>query len=246
MGHAFGLGHTSDSTAIMYAFTSFSRCAGGARPLQPDDIAGIRAIYPGAATGVTPPTAAPSNVAVTVNGAASVTVSWNAVAALLAELPAAATSYRLDFRASPTGPAIQSIVATGSSMTVGIPPGIAGTFYVAVTGVNSAGAGPSSAPVPFTIGGGAGCTAAPPAPTGLAGRIVGGTASLSWNASPGATSYVVQAGLAPGASSLFNANVGNLTSISAGGLPAGFRAYVRVIAVNACGQSAPTADLLLQ
>jgi hypothetical protein len=34
-------------------------------------------------------------------------------------------------------------------------------------------------------------------------------------------------------------NVGPNTTVSAGGLPPGFSAWVRVIAVNACGQSPP-------
>lgn len=43
----------------------------------------------------------------------------------------------------------------------------------------------------------------------------------------------------------FNQNIGNATQVSAGGLPSGFRAFVRIVAVNACGQSAPTADVLV-
>ena len=69
---------------------------------------------------------------------------------------------------------------------------------------------------------------------------------VSWNAAAGAASYILRAGSVSGASDLYNAGVGALTTVSASGLPAGFRAYVRVIAVNACGQqSAATADVLI-
>jgi matrixin len=48
MGHALGLGHSSDSAATMTAFAHFdNRCAS----LTPDDIRGITSIYPGESTG---------------------------------------------------------------------------------------------------------------------------------------------------------------------------------------------------
>ena len=77
--------------------------------------------------------------------------------------------------------------------------------------------------------------------------LTAGTARLSWNAAPGAVSYIVQAGWLAGASDLFNGSVGALTSVSASALPPGFRAFVRVIAVNGCGlTSLPTPDFLVQ
>ncbi|MGE3191801.1 MAG: YfaP family protein, partial [Vicinamibacterales bacterium] len=47
-----------------------------------------------------------------------------------------------------------------------------------------------------------------------------------------------------GASNLFNGNVGASTTASSP-VGAGFQAFVRVFAVNACGTSAPTADFVL-
>jgi hypothetical protein len=44
---------------------------------------------------------------------------------------------------------------------------------------------------------------------------------------------------------VFNGNVGATTSVRAGGLPAGFRAYVSVIAVSACGPGAPSTEILI-
>jgi hypothetical protein len=118
---------------------------------------------------------------------------------------------------------------------------MSGTFYVAVAGVNSAGEGPLSTPVPFTIP-----CAVPLIPSSLTVSLGASTATATWNAARGASTYVVQVGTAPGASNLFSGNVGNRTTVSATAIPAGFRAYVRVIAVNACGASLPTPDVLIQ
>jgi Matrixin/Putative Ig domain len=44
MGHAIGLGHSSDSSSTMYAYAHFdNRCAS----LTPDDVQGVTSIYPG-------------------------------------------------------------------------------------------------------------------------------------------------------------------------------------------------------
>jgi matrixin len=52
-GHALGLDHSSVATATMYPSISF--CSSGARTLDPDDIAGVEALYP--PIGVKPNTA---------------------------------------------------------------------------------------------------------------------------------------------------------------------------------------------
>jgi hypothetical protein len=58
-GHAFGLGHSDISGTTM--FPGMSSCSTHVRTLDPDDIAGIRALYP--PTTAPPPTPrAPSNV----------------------------------------------------------------------------------------------------------------------------------------------------------------------------------------
>ena len=74
----------------------------------------------------------------------------------------------------------------------------------------------------------------------MTGSIVAGTARVSWPAVPGATAYIISAGSTQGAANLYSpTNVGPTTTVSAGGLPPGFSAWVRVIAVSACGQSPP-------
>jgi hypothetical protein len=237
LGHVLGLNHTPDNTAIMFASVN-PTCQARANTLGNDDIAGIRFIYPSTG-GLTPPGSAPSNLAVAVNGTTSITVSFNAVNAVSASEPSAATSYRLDFRQTVGGPVVASISTSTTSTTIPLPPGTLGTFNVTATGVNSAGAGPTSAPVSFTIGGSGPCTGPPASPV-VSGGVVGGTATVQWPQVPGATSYILSAGTNQGGTNLFpTTNIGLNNQVQATGLPAGFTAWVRVIAVNACGQSAP-------
>ncbi len=53
-GHALGLGHSTLASATMYP--SISTCSQQSRTLDPDDIAGVLALYPRAAVPPTPPT----------------------------------------------------------------------------------------------------------------------------------------------------------------------------------------------
>lgn len=93
--------------------------------------------------------------------------------------------------------------------------------------------------------GSAGCTHAPAPPVGLAGLVSNGVASITWSGDVSAVSYVVHAGSAPGAVDVFQGSVGAVLTASAP-VSEGFRAYVRVYAVNACGQSGPSNEVLLQ
>jgi cellulose 1,4-beta-cellobiosidase len=71
--------------------------------------------------------------------------------------------------------------------------------------------------------------ATPQSPPTLSAAISGTTVSLSWSAVPGATSYRLRAGSAPGASNIFDANVGNITALTAGASPGTY--YLRVHAL---------------
>jgi Matrixin len=233
IGHAIGLDHTADPNALMY-YASSSACVGGPLPLASDDLAGLFTIYPSTAT--RPTSGAPGRPTVTsaVDTGGALNVAW------AMGTGAAAASHRLDFYSGGT------LVATvpagpGTSIAIPIPPGTTGTFSVQVTALIGAVASPSSTAFLFSIGAPptAGCSS-PPAPPVVTGSIVGGTATVSWAPSPGAMSYIVSAGSSPGATNLAPpASVGSATAVSASGLPAGFSAWVRVIAVNACGQSTP-------
>ena len=89
-------------------------------------------------------------------------------------------------------------------------------------------------------------TVAPGTPTNLAATVTGNNVSLTWSApaTGGApTSYVLQAGYTPG-----GVEVGAIPAASTGlafaGVPNG-QYYVRVLAVNAVGTSAPTSDVVV-
>ncbi|MGQ0732818.1 MAG: hypothetical protein ACT4QD_04080 [Acidobacteriota bacterium] len=122
-----------------------------------------------------------------------------------------------------------------------------GTYYVRVRARRSASTSEISNEVSFTIGSGGGtvCTVPPATASGVTGSVAGGVATVQWTVVPGATSYVVQAGSLPGFSDLFDGDVGGVPLVSAS-VPPGFTAYVRVIAVNSCGQSAASNEILLR
>jgi hypothetical protein len=124
-----------------------------------------------------------------------------------------------------------------------------GTYFVRVRARRSDSTILVSNEVSFSTGisssNSAGCTAPPAAPVDVSGLVAGGNATVRWTAAPGATSYIVQAGTAPGLSDIFHGNIGpsNLVAAEVGG---GFSAYVRIVAVNACGTSAASEEILLQ
>lgn len=77
----------------------------------------------------------------------------------------------------------------------------------------------------------------------------GTTVTLTWNAPAGGcapTSYVIQAGSASGLSNLATLNTGNVaTTFVANGVAAGTY-YLRVLASNANGQSAPSNEVVVR
>ncbi|MEN3331351.1 MAG: hypothetical protein V7641_716 [Blastocatellia bacterium] len=92
MGHAMGLGHTTDSTATMYAFAHFDgRCA----TVKPDDMAGITTIYPGTGGG--------TGLSVTTTSLANGTVSTAYTATLQANGGTPPYSWSLTSGALPAG-----------------------------------------------------------------------------------------------------------------------------------------------
>ena len=237
LGHGIGLAHSADPNALMFA-TETGACRSGLIPFNADDVAGVLTIYPSGAA--PPPTGGvPGMPTVTSANAVGSTlqVAW------ISGAGGTPTSHRLDFFLGAT--LVASVpVGAATSASLPIPPGTVGSFTVSVTPISGSTPGPASAPFPFTIGGGGGggggCTTAPAAPS-VTGSIVAGTATVTWNAVAGATSYIVSAGSTQGGTNLqAPSNVGATTSVGASGLPPGFSAWVRVVAVNACGQSAPT------
>ena len=145
---------------------------------------------------LTPPSSAPTGLHVVVNGTASITVSFDAVTVLPADPSAPASAYRLDFRQTLGGPIVGTVTTASTVTVVPLPPGTVGTFNVTATAINGAGAGPTSEPVSFTIGPPP-CTGPPDTPM-VSGSFVAGTLTLTWPQVPGATAYIVSAGISLG------------------------------------------------
>jgi hypothetical protein len=168
-----------------------------------------------------------------------VTLQWSAP---VGALP---TTYIIEAGSTPGGTNLANF-STGGTATIFSASGVgAGTYYVRVRAANAIGTSPPSNEVILIVGG-SGCTARPSAPTAL--RVAydsGGIVTLAWTAAVGASTYVVEAGLSPGGTSVANNDLGSAaTSLTASGVsPGGY--YVRIRAKNACGISDPSNELLV-
>lgn len=126
-----------------------------------------------------------------------------------------------------------------------VAPGIAangvgdGQYFVRVRAANADGVSGPSNEVVVRVG----CVASLAAPAGLAATVSGQNVSLSWGAVPGATTYVLEVGSAPGAADIGQIPTG---AVSLAGQAPNGTYYVRVRAVSACGQSAPSAEVVVR
>jgi Matrixin len=233
LGHVLGLGHSIDTTAIM--FPSINReCFSSSHGLGTDDVRGIQFIYP------TLSGEAPGQPTITrvVASDEVLTIDW------AASPGAVATTHRLDFFSGATL-VVTLAVGPATSARIPIPLGAQGSFTVRVTSFAGEIPGPPSNPFPFVLGGPASCTGPPgqPSPTG---GVMAGTATASWPSVAGALRYVIQVGTTLGAADLLApTDIGPATFVSASGVPAGFSAWLRIAAINECG-TGPPADLLVQ
>jgi len=180
LGHAIGIDHSSDPTALMYPFAN-DFCLGAV--LRPDDVAAIMALYPPGGSGgggSTPPPgglSTPTGVNASASGSV-LTIGWNTVAG--------ASSY--------------DVVALGvcdPCATVPGPPLVAadvpaGTYQIAVRARSGSAASALSSTVSVTVGGGGGGGALT-APTGVNASASGSVLTLDWNTVGGASSYDVVA-----------------------------------------------------
>jgi hypothetical protein len=179
---------------------------------------------------------APINLSSAVGGT-TVTLAWTAPAG-------AVISYVIEAGSS-SGSANLANFSTGNAATTFSTSGVpAGTYFVRVRVVDaSAAAGPASNEVVVVVGGG-GCVLPGP-PTGVTSTNSGGTVTLSWTAAAGSpTSYILEAGSAPGLANLANADVGGGTTFTATGVAAGSY-YVRVRGRNACGIGAVSIEVTI-
>jgi hypothetical protein len=83
--------------------------------------------------------------------------------------------------------------------------------------------------------------AVPVAPVGLTSMTSEGVVTLRWVGSPGATSYEIEAGSAPGTSDLFRGDIGDSTTLAAYAPP--MTVFVRVRARNHCGVGPPSNEV---
>lgn len=178
---------------------------------------------------------APANLAATVGNNLSVSLFWSAVPG--------ATSYQLE---AGNAPGLANIfngeVGNVTTLQATAAPGV---YYVRVRARNGAALGPPSSEVQFTLGSTGPC-APPPTVTGLQASKGNGLVTIQWATSSGATSYRLLAGTAPGLSNAFDGDVGNTLGVqfAISGVPPGTY-YVRVAALNACGASGVSTEIVV-
>jgi predicted phage tail protein len=241
-GHVLGLNHPDQAgqtvSSVMRSNT------GDIDRLQPDDIAGVQALYSGTAPTPVPASApgAPSSLVVSATGS-SVSLSWRGPTT-----GSTPSTYVVEAGATP-GAANLANVTTGSTSTSFSATGVgAGVYYVRVKARNSVGTSGASNEATLIVGGGSGpCSGAPSAPGALfvTGNS-GGTVSFSWSASSGSpTTYIIEAGSTPGTANLANSDLGGpATTFTASGVGRGTY-YVRLRAKNACGTSGVSNEVTL-
>jgi hypothetical protein len=135
-----------------------------------------------------------------------------------------------------------AIVAVPTNPTVFTAVAPPGTYYVRVLAVNLTGAS-SSNEIVVTVGGGGVCLV-PGAPTGLTATPAANSVTVRWNVpltGGPPTGYALLVGSASGVANIGTFPVGPATSISSPA-PAG-QYFVRAIAINPCGNSAPSSEV---
>jgi fibronectin type 3 domain-containing protein len=169
--------------------------------------------------------AAPTGVAATAASTTQINLTWNAVTS--------ATSYTVK-RATTTGGPYTTVGSptTASFGDTGLTAGT--TYFYVVQAVNASGSSALSTEVSAAT--------IPAAPTGVtATAVAGAQINLTWTAVTGATSYTLERALVSGGPYTV---VGSPTtaSFSDTGLTAGTTYFYVVLAVNASGSSAPSAQ----
>ncbi len=147
------------------------------------------------------------------------------------------SSYTLLAGSAPGTSELAAIPVRGATtFTANAPTGL---YYLTVVARNGYGASAPSNEVPVQLG----CLAPPPAPGALSFLKAGSSVALLWGAALSASSYAIEAGQAPGSANLGAIPVGNATSFATAA-PLGTY-YVRVRAVNRCGVSGPSNEIVV-
>jgi hypothetical protein len=116
-----------------------------------------------------------------------------------------------------------------------------GDYYVRVHGRNRSGLGPPSNEVLLRLG--AQASTPPGAPGVLVAQVEGLRVNLTWDAAPGATSYLLEIGVAPGAP-FTRRNIGGLTAFGVTAPAGGY--YLRVRGINAAGEGQASNEVFVQ
>jgi glucose/arabinose dehydrogenase len=174
--------------------------------------------------------AAPANLTSQTSGR-TVTLAWSGAAG--------ATGYRIE-AGSRAGAVDLATIDTGSGSTSFTATSVGdGVYYVRVRALAGTAASSASNEVIVTVGGATPCSAPPSAPGGLTASVSNRIVTLGWSASGSISSFVLEAGYAPGASTAAVIVVDAAArTFSSSAPPATY--YVRVRAVNACGASGPS------
>lgn len=212
-----------------YAFTAWADGGPASRTIATP---AVSTTYTAAFTpaAVTAPPAVPAGLAAVANGA-TLTLSWTRAAG--------ATSYRLEAgTASGLANLYNGDVGNIDRLQTIVPPG---TYFVRVRSVNAMGTSAPSSQASATVSTTAACAVAPPAPANYSALTGGLLAALSWQPAPGATSYRLDVGSAPGLTNLLSQDIGAGMPFVATS-PAGTY-YTRIRAVNACGVGAASGEV---
>src|SRR5262245_15427118 len=199
---------------VAHAAFGTSGCAARVTTLHPASVTAAQLTAPGV----------PGPLTATVSGNV-VTLTWSAPTG--GDAP---TSYVIEAGSSPGSADIASFDTGSNATSLAVFNVPAGTYFVRVRAVNSAGISAPSGDFQLVVGGPAPCASLSP-PTGLTGSVIGSTVVLTWAAPAGCapTSYVIQAGSSTGLSNLANFSTGSTaTTFTASGVGSGAY-FIRVL-----------------